>query len=93
MRGLIVLQQIVMCPPVDYIDGPHYTLFIYYAKMVTQDQLKLSSIFRVSVLGRRIFGPIHPSQEDEAPMFIVTSLNQLSNPRATFLTENLCKQW
>ena len=46
LKELIVRQRTVSS--VDHLDGPHYTVHIYNAKMVTQDQLKLSSISQFS---------------------------------------------
>ena len=40
-----LLKRAVICSPVDYLNGPHYTLYIYDAEMVAQDQLGFSSIF------------------------------------------------
>ena len=64
-----------MCPPIDYINGPHYTPFVYDAEMVTQDELKLSSILQVPLLSEKISRSIHPSHEDEMLVFIFASLD------------------
>ena len=46
LKELIVQRRIIS--PVNYLDGPHYTLHIYDAEMITQDQLELSSISRIA---------------------------------------------